>query len=196
MKYLKIFGLTALAAAAVTAIGSGAASATVLTCSTGVHCNAGTTIHAEAEGKTIFHPIFGDIECNSSTLEASTTNTGGAGIRVVANVGAASYTGCNATVSVINKGTLAIEGIGGNNGTLISTNLTLTTEFLGVHCLWATGETDIGTVTGSATTGGSATFDISGAFLKHGGRSGAFCGKTMPWTGSYKLSSPATLNVD
>jgi len=200
MRYFKVFGLVALAAAAVTAFaGSGTASATELTCSSGTMCSAATALHAESEGTVTFHPPIGDVNCTGSTFAGTTSNTGGPTETVSANLTTLTLTGCNATVHVFTAGTLEIHTRNmnaDNNGTVTSNNFTFTIEFAGFHCLYKTVNTDIGTLTGSATTSATATLDIEAIVPREGGRSGAFCGSTAPWTGSYKFTSPDYLNVD
>jgi hypothetical protein len=199
MKYLKMFGLAALAAALMAFIVAGSASATTLTGAGGTALGAGTVITSEAEGMTILHPPFGDIECEESKVGGKTTNAGSSTETVLGNLEALSFSKCNATVTVLQLGSLEIHtqnATANNNGTLTSSGTEVTVEFFGTHCIFKTSNTDIGTVTGSANTGGNATFDISATIPRTGGRSGPFCGSTAQWTGSYKITSPSTLNVD
>jgi len=212
MKYLKMLGLAAISAAALTALfGAGSASATTLTGTgcTGTpsnHCAVGTTITSQAEGMTILHPPFGEIKCEESTVSGKTTTTGGETETVKGNIESLTFTKCNATVTPITNGgtygTLEIhteKEAANNNGTLTSSGSEVTVEYFGTHCIFKTGgttPTDIGVVTGAATTKTEhATFDISATIPRTGGRSGAFCGSTAQWTGSYTVTSPKNLNV-
>lgn len=202
MKYIKMLGLAAVAAAALMAfVGASTASATTLT-GTGCvgelegHCAIGTEIKAENEGKVILDPPFGAIECSVSNVAGKTTTTGGASETVVGEIETLTFSSCNATVTVLKKGTLEIHSLGSSNGTLTSSGAEVTVQFLGTHCVFSTNNTDLGTVTGSTTTGGNATLDIKATIPRTGGTSGAFCGSTAAWTGAYKVTSPATLNVD
>jgi len=90
-------------------------------------------------------------------------------------------------VTVITKGSLEIHtretGVT-ESGTLTSSGSEVTVEFLGFHCIFKTSSTDIGTLTAN---GGNATFDIAATIPRTGGRSGAFCGSTAQWTGSYSV---------
>ena len=198
---MKIFKLAAMAAAAVVAfaaLGAGSASATELDNATGMIAT-GSTIAASAESTTTLHPPIGDIECSASGVEGTTSNTGGASETVSGNISSLTFTGCNATVTVLAKGSLEIhtrETGANSNGTLTSSGTEVTVEFGGFHCIFKTSSTDIGTLTGSANTGGNATLDIEATSPRTGGRSGAFCGSTAKWTGSYKVNTPSTLNVD
>jgi hypothetical protein len=196
MKYLKLMGLAAIAAAALMAF-AGTASATLLTNSSGATLGTGTTIAAENEGTVTLDPPFGAIECNESKVEGKTTNAGGTGVSVNGSISTLTFKSCNATVTVISNGTLSITGTGSNNGTLSSTGTEVTVEFFGTHCIFKTNNTGLGTVTGSTTTGGkTATLDISATIPRTGGRSGAFCGSTAAWTGAYKVTNPDFLNID
>ena len=82
-------------------------------------------------------------------------------------------------------------------GTLTASGTQATVELFGLHCIFGTENTDLGIVTGSATTGGNVTLDISARIRRIGGRSGAFCGgEFIEMTGSYKVTSPSTMNVE
>jgi hypothetical protein len=197
MKYLKLMGLAAVAAAALMAF-AGTASATLLTgtgCA-GTGCVTGTTIAAENEGTVTLDPPFGAIECKESKVSGKTTNAGGTGVAVNGNIETLTFASCNATVTVLTKGTLSITGTGSSNGTLTSSGAEVTVEFIGTHCIFKTSSTSLGTVTGSETTKATATLDISATIPRTGGRSGAFCGTTAAWTGAYKVTNPDTLNID
>jgi len=213
MKYLKMLGLAAIAAGALMAfVGAGTASATELTCTepagTKVMCPIGTMIHAESEGHAVLDPPIGKIEC-PSTVTADTTTTGGASETVEAKITSLSFGPCTngATVTVLEPagthptGTLIIHtqnegGAANNNGTLTSTGTEVTVEAFGFHCIFKTNATDIGTLTGSTTTGITPTLDISAEIPRTGGRSGAFCGSKASWTGSYKVTEPDWSDVD
>ncbi|HEX5526966.1 MAG TPA: hypothetical protein VFX44_07175 [Solirubrobacterales bacterium] len=215
MKYLKFLGLAAIFAAALTAF-AGTASATTLTGSGGT-LPAGTEIKSVAEGKTILHPPIGDIECEESTVSGKTSNEGSATETVQGSIESLTFSKCNATVTVLVKGSLEIhtsyetvidevEGrkvdtritktVADSNGWLTGNGNEVTVEFLGFHCIFKTNGTPLGKVTGSANTGGNATLDIEATIPRTGGRSGVFCGSEAQWTGSYKVTSPSVLNID
>ena len=196
MKYLKVLGLAAVVAGALMAF-AGTASATELTSPAGTMVTSGTNIAASSEGHATLDSIIGNIECNS-TVEGPTSNTGSGTETVSGSISALTFTGCtnSAVVTVLQKGSLEIHATSSSNGTLTSTNTEVTVEQSGFHCIFKTNATDIGTLTGSATTGGNATLDISASIPRSGGRSGVFCGSSAPWTGSYKVTSPTSLNVD
>jgi hypothetical protein len=202
MKYLKMFGLMMLAAAAlISIIGAGSASATELTCSPGVMCPAETVLHGSSEGHVVLDPPFGSIECQG-TLEGKTSNTGGPAETVSGMRTSFTINNCtNATVTILKVGTTEVHtdandptGASGN-GTVTSTGTEGTVEFIGTHCIFATNHTDLGTLTGSSTTKSTATFDISGTIPRVGGRSGAFCGSEARITGSGKVDTPDFLDI-
>ena len=210
MKYVKVLCLAAVSAAAMMAwVGAGAASATTLDCN-GAACALNTVIHAENETTVTLHPPIGDIECKKSTVEGKVENLGSSTTTASGRIYALTFGECNAVVTPLPiKDTIEgkeVKTFGGleihtrtekadNNGTLTSSGSEVTVEFAGFHCIFKTSSTDIGTVTGSAVTGGNATLDISAKIPRTGGRSGAFCGTEAEWTGSYKADKPASLNV-
>ncbi|HEX5526911.1 MAG TPA: hypothetical protein VFX44_06900 [Solirubrobacterales bacterium] len=207
MKYLKILGLAAIAAGALMAfVGAGTASATQLTCKNASGtievCPKGTPIHLASEGHAIFdNEALGNIECNS-TIEGSLTEPGTSTTTASAPIkaGGLTFTNCTSAIfQVLRAGTLEIHTQGSsanNNGTLTWTGAEWTVEKFGFHCIFSTSNTDLGTVTGSSTTGATATLDISARIPRTGGRSGIFCGESSPWTGSYKIDNPDWLDVD
>ena len=198
MKYLKVMGFVAVVAAALMAF-AGIASATELTSPKGTKYSGGIT--AAAEGTTTLHPPIGDIECSGSGVEGTITNAGGSTSTVSGPITKEklTFTGCNATVKVLAEGSLEIHtktASADGNGLLTGSGNEVTVEFAGFHCIFKTSGTTLGTVTGSSNTGGNATLDIEATIPRTGGRSGAFCGSTAQWTGSYKVSSPSFLDVD
>jgi hypothetical protein len=198
MSRLKSLVLAAGSVAAFVALTATTASATELYNESGM-VTAGSNIAAEAEGTTTLDPPFGTIECKKSSVSGKTTNTGGSSETVSTSIESLSFTECNATVTVLAKGTLEIhtaETTANGNGTLTSNGTEVTVEFIGTHCIFKTSNTDIGTLTGSGTTEANATLDIAATIPRTGGRSGAFCGSTAAWTGSYKVTNPSNLGVD
>ena len=189
MKYIKMLGLAAVAAAALMAfMGVGTASATTLTDGSGNHP---TAISAENGEDVILHPPIGSIECSHSTVSGS-ASTGGTGETVSGAISTLTFSSCNATVTVLKNGSLEIHGQAGNKGVLTSNGAEVTVEFFGFHCIFSTSNTTIGTVTG----GTPAKLAIDADIPRTGGRSGAFCGSEAEWTGSYEVTSPSTVNID
>ena len=198
MNKLKPFALAAVAFAAFASFAAATASATELNSISGTY-GTGTTIAASAEGTTVLHPPIGDIECEESKVEGKTTNAGGSSETVKGNIETLTFSKCNATVTVLKKGTLEVHTRTSEedlNGTLTSSGAEVTVVFVGFHCIFSTNSTDLGTVTGSGNTGGNATLDIEATIPRTGGSSGIFCGSEAEWTGSYKVSSPSHLDVD
>ena len=213
MKYLKMLGLAAIAAGALMAFaGAGTASATELTCTEPagviVMCPNPTTVHAVSEGHAVLDTIFGNIECESTVN--GTANTGGpSSTETVVGSGEVTFFNCTtAVVKVLKNGTLEIHtdpndsASDTTNGTVTSTGSEVTVETFGFHCIFTTNNTDIGTLTGSSTVAAArgvatetATFDISATIPRTGGRSGAFCGASAPWTGAYKVTTPDWLDI-
>jgi len=197
MKYLKMLGLAAVAACALMAfVGAGSASATTLTCSGLTTCPTGTVLHAVSEGHATLHPIIGDIQCNS-TVQGKITSTGSSTTTTVGGIETLTFTGCTngATVHTLKAGNLELHVTGTDVGTVTSTGAEVTVEAFGFHCIFSTNATDIGTFTGSNKTGKAATLDIVATIPRTGGRSGAFCGSTAQWTGSYEITKPNPLNI-
>jgi hypothetical protein len=210
MKYLKMLGLAAVAAMALTAfLGASSASATTLTCTnppgTKVVCPKGTVIIASVE-KTESATLTGGltITCSEGEVNGSTSNEGSSTETVKGTTSAVTFvlsscTNCT-TVSVTN-GSLEIhtdeEGVTNGNGTLTGSGFTAHLVCFGVTCNYSTGNNrDLGTVKGSSTTGGTATFKI-GAELALDSGSSFLCGSgNATWEGSYVVTSPDWLDID
>ncbi|HKF83819.1 MAG TPA: hypothetical protein VKB23_12775 [Solirubrobacterales bacterium] len=199
MKYVKMLGLLALAATALFAFAA-SASATTLTSPKGTVYT--STISASTEGHAVLHDTSGlgiTIECNGGV---SGTVTGhGTSKTVTGPISSLTWTNCtnNWAVSTLKTGTLEAHNIAGTeNGTLTSTGAEVTTKqsTTGLHCIYSTNATDIGTLTSSTATGGNATLDIAATITRTGGSSGFFCGSAGTWTGSYKVTTPTTGYVD
>jgi hypothetical protein len=185
MKYLKMLGLAAIAAAALTAVvGVGSASAVTL-CennqATGCtsHVNSGQTITFTAEDSIKLAGPFGIVldTCTESTVKGFTTNTGADNTTTAVNgdieeltdeggvhtVPGLTFGKCTRKTTVGIGGTLSITASGtAGNGSVTSNGATVTIHefpepFPGT-CAYVTTNTPIGTLTASAT---AATFDIS-----------------------------------
>jgi hypothetical protein len=204
MKHLSMFGFAVLAAALTIGVITGSATATVVEEVPGTPLGVNTNVTAESEGTTELHTSFGSINCNQSHVAGKIIHAGGVvegttvGVKVtVENL---NWIGCNAQVKPLTVGgdfgTLEILSLkNGKDGTLYGTNQEVTVEYLGFHCIFKTNQTKLGTVTGKGTTGSNATLDIEATIPRTGGRSGAFCGTTGQWTGSYIVTAPNPLYV-
>ncbi len=199
MKYVKILGLLAVAAAAMMAF-AGTASATSVTSPSGTVYT--STIKASSENGHVklVGPLNINIQCASSV--EGTVGTHGSGVTAAGNISALTFTNCtngySATVINNNFGSLEIHATGSGNGTLTSKNTEVTvTTPLGFNCIYKTAAagTDIGTLTGSSTTGATATLDINAASIPRTGHS-AFCGGSGEWNGNYVVTTPDFLDVD
>jgi hypothetical protein len=163
MKYLKVFALAAVAAAALMAfVGAGTASATVVckTVPTAGVCpegwdypagtvgkaslKAGTTAALKATGGEIL------ITCTESTVGGQSVNTGSATETVKSALTSLTWSNCSNTVETISPGTGELHWIAGtNNGTLTTINTKVTVNIFGVSCSYGTGAgADVGTTVG------------------------------------------------
>jgi hypothetical protein len=189
MKYAKILGLLAVAAAALMAFAA-SASATTVTSPTGTIAT--PTIHAVNEGGHVklANPVA-NIEC-SSTVEGKvethgTTETAEGAITTL------DFTGCtnNWVVTTISPGTLIAHWTSGYNGILTSNGAKVKTVRLGLTCVYETKNTEIGTITG----GNPATLDITAKIPINEAESSKLCGTgTAAWSGSYVTTSALYLD--
>jgi hypothetical protein len=128
--------------------------------------------------------------CTASTVEGSTSTT--TGTTVSGPVSALTFTSCaTEPVTVDTKGSLSVENIAGTtNGTVrsIGAKVTVPSPFGLLTCVTAASPgTDVGTVTGVASTASHATVDINAALN---------CGSiTAKVTGTYTITSPTGAGV-
>ncbi|HMI81347.1 MAG TPA: hypothetical protein VK480_06120 [Solirubrobacterales bacterium] len=194
MKYSKTLVLVALSMAALLASTS-IASATTLTQAPSYE----GAIHAESEGTVVIHGP--DTAICKSTIEGTVNPTGGEGT-VGGEVKKLTFEECGSNDVIVQlPGELAIhtQGASSNgNGTVTSTVAVIEIKFtqVGLTCIYSTTNTDIGTLTGSRNTGGTAKIDVEAALPRTGGSGGIFCGSTAQWTASYKITTPDYLDVD
>ncbi len=214
MKYVKML-LAAVAAGALMAfVGASSASATVL-CTTkptaeGV-CPAGGgytgEIHAVAEEKPKLTTTFKTIECEKSTIKERSEKEGDATHTVGGLVEVLNFTGkCNCTFVAIRQGEWELHAIAGSgNGTVTSSGVEITTQcstiFGAVHCIYYTEHDDLGTLTSSGTTGGTATIDTTVETKRlfteeeENEINTALCEEEAIWHVKYKVTTPDTLYV-
>src|SRR5918994_4037099 len=117
MKYIKMLGLLAVAAAALMAF-AGTASATVLEGSGG-NLPSGTKIDSTGTN-AVLQAGFSTITCEHSEVDGKTSNAGGAGESVEGSITNLSFTLCDATVKVKKAGKLIVHWTSGQNGTVTS----------------------------------------------------------------------------
>ena len=213
MKYAKMLGLAAVAAAALMAfVGASSASATVL-CKTnpvaektGTVCpsswayGANTTIHAvlKAGTKAKLVTSFKTIECSKSTVHGDTTNEGSATETVDGPITILTFEECNCEVVEVKKpGSLEIHWIeNSHNGTLTSSGAEVTTicssVFGKVHCVYTTNETHLGVLDGGAP----AIMTIKNAKIPvDAANSDKLCPEKSEWTAEYEVTEPNPLYV-
>jgi hypothetical protein len=193
MKHLKIFGLAAVAAAALMAfVGAGTASATTLEVG-GVAKNSSVEINASLAAGTsaLLKDSAGTTTdtCTESTVKGKTEGTF-TGEKVGGKVGTLTFGKCSHTTTVIKPGGIHIVWIvGTTNGTVYSTEaeVTVLSTAFGASAICKTGSgTHLGTLTGV----------FSGSPILHL-NSKISCGilGTATWTGTYTVTSPSGLGV-
>lgn len=202
MKYVKILGLLAVAAAALMAF-AGTASATTVTSPTGTTYGTGSKfpIHASSEGHAVLHNPIAKIECPSTVNGHLSTNgvthAGGTTTAATGPITSLSFEPCtnswHVTVNVPGSLEVVSDGIAGTyDGPVYSEGATVTSTRLGIECRYSTGETTkIGTLVG----GTPAKMVIEASIPFHGGS--GLCGSgATAWTGTYKVTTPGSLFVD
>jgi hypothetical protein len=195
MKYVKMLGLLAVAAAALMAFAATAPATTLTGPETGKIWT--STITAESEGATELHGSFVTVKCNKSHVEGAVENHGNA-VTAGGNISTLSFSECNFPVKVLKAGSLEIHPVVHANpgvettGTVTSSGAEVTIETSIANCLFTTKATDVGTFTGTNDTGKTATLDINSAGIPRTGHS-IFCGSAGTWTGSYEVKTPDSL---
>ena len=197
MKYVKILGLLAVAAAALMAF-AGSASATSLTSPTGTLYTG--AIASTAEGHAVLDNPIAKIECASS-VSGEKIESHGAGVTAKGQIKTLTFGNpvgeCtnNWHVTVVTAGELEIHWKAAGEGTLTSSKATVESTRFGITCRYATSGTSIGTLTDSHKTGATATLDISASIPFHSGS--GLCGSgATAWTGSYIVNTPDKLYID
>jgi len=197
MKIIKMLGLAAVAAAALMAfVGAGVASAshdTVL-CKKNVHpCRGadvygqGTQIHAElATGHATLKAGFANITCESSTVAGDTqsTTTPKGAIDVL------KFEKCNATVNVLNNGSLQIHHTSGNKGNLVVEGTEVEVAIGSTSCVYGGKIT-----TGLTVTGGSPASMVANEASIPKLAGGFLCASPAKWTAHYKITQPNPLHI-
>ncbi|HEX5988908.1 MAG TPA: hypothetical protein VFY75_01675 [Solirubrobacterales bacterium] len=198
MKYVKILGLLAVAAALMAFAGT--ASATTVTSPVGTSYGTEKTLHATA-GLTELHGEAFSVNCKTSTVAGKIEVNGakdGSGNTLPASgpISTLDFSECSFPVTVTANGSLSATGTSGGNGTLKSTGAKVTIHGpFGINCLYETNNTDVGSLTGSTTTKGTAKLDIDSSLIPRTGDS-IFCGSFGEWTGSYTVTTPDEADID
>ncbi|MGN6276953.1 MAG: hypothetical protein ACTHNP_13635 [Solirubrobacterales bacterium] len=197
MKYLKMFGLAAVAAAALMALaGAGTASATVLCHSTSTPCaekwGLGTTLEftvrpgtsgvwTETGGATVATCPEGEIKGNVARVGSETST-------VELSVERFVWKSCIHTETLEN-GILEIHGIAGtDNGTVTASGFKFTTVVNGIDCVYGfPTATTLGTLTPNAE--GHAVLDINTTMVKREGS--IICPPSLRWTEEFTQTQPS-----
>ena len=197
MKYLKMVGLAAVAAAALMAfIGVGSASAAVL-CKTATNpCTSKWTVGTKLEfslksgTSAIWKGTFGETlkTCTNAKLSGEITNAGSGTEPVKLKVTEDSWTSCSVATVTLKLGEIEIKNITATtNGTVILKGAQFTTNdpFFG-DCVYGTAAegTDLGTLTSSST--GDSVIDVNALLLPSGGA----CCPDVVWQESFTITSP------
>ncbi|HKF82035.1 MAG TPA: hypothetical protein VKB23_03625 [Solirubrobacterales bacterium] len=161
-----------------------------------------STISGSSEGHMIFHDTSGlglTSECNSAF--SMNLESHGAGVTASGKISSLTFSNCtNSThVTVLKGGFVTYHSIAGTkNSTETSTGKEVTelNTSTGIHCIWTTNNTHWGTLIPNEVTGSNATLQINATMQRTGGTSGFFCGSSRTWTGSYKITTPASLSFD
>jgi hypothetical protein len=196
MKYAKQLGLAALSIG-VLLIFAGVASATVVTSNGALFTG---TLAGASEGHVSLHGENGiTIECSLS-LEG-VIEKHGAAVTGEGKYSEVAFPNCtnNYVVHTKEKGMIIGHAIGGGNATVTSAGtkaeVTAPTIFGTIICVYHTGSgVDIGTFTGSKTTGAKGTIDFKATIPRTEGSS--LCGASGIITGTAVINSPTNLNVD
>ena len=184
MKYVKMLGLLAVAAAALMAF-AGTASATLT--GNGATMAKGDSIEATA-GTTYLTGTWSDVNCTHSAVKGEVTKNETKSAE--GKVNSLSFSGCNYAVTVKKTGELVLEGT-----TLISKGAEIRVHTSVGECIFTTGTgVTSGTVEDSNNTGSTAKLNINNSKIPASG--GFFCGATGEWEGSYTVSNPDSLVID
>jgi hypothetical protein len=187
MKYVKMLGLLAVAAAALMAF-AGTASASTLTSPSGTNMAVGATLEATSIN-TELHGPFSSVSCAHSEVKGEIKQNGtqnGSKTDAGGNITTLDFDECSSNVTDASSlGTLEINKKGEvfSSGTVIAIHTSVG------ECVFSTNNTKIGTLTG----GTGATLDIAGNIPRTGGS--FFCGSSGEWTGNYSVTSPSYLAV-
>lgn len=197
MKYLKILGLAAIAAMAMSAVAVSSASATTLE-EGGVAKDNAITLTASLDPgvSAVLSLTNGDLAntCTTSHVHG-TTETPFTRTRLTGKITTLSFSTCTRPVTVHKPGALAVEHIPGTtNGTVFSegAEVTVGTPIGTLTCTTAAAGTHIGTLTGATTVGNPsahATMDINGTI------NCGFLAPSTSWKGSYIITTPTDLGV-
>jgi hypothetical protein len=203
MKYVKMLGLAAVAAAALMAfVGASTASAAVLCSTTTTSCDsvvpAGTKIGFESEESTSLKET-GATEpldtCKKSKVTGELTSAGGASSNPTGPITTLDWEECTWTTTTIALGKLEVTGplTGTSSGTVKSDaeiKVTISIPFFGSCVYGVTAGTSLGTL----VEGKPATFAANAVASKLSGSS-ITCPSTANWSGGYLMNEPTNTTI-
>jgi len=198
MKYLKMLGLVAVAAAALMAfVGASTASATVICSTTTTPCNSLWPNNSTVDFSLVNSALLKEPGPEGSTINTCTESTVKGtltqGTSTTVTKGAVAkenltWGKCNFPTTTTVGGTLTISNItGSSNGTVKGDGfrVTMNTFFFGT-CIYGTGE---GGHLGVITEGNPGIFHAEAVVLKQEG-SGGLCPEKAEWNATYQVTEP------
>ena len=203
MKYIKMLGLAAVAAMALTALfASGTASATELCEETVTPCPEAKRVKTldlsvVAGTPALLVNTSGEEldKCTGGTVKGKVTVNGSSTTTTTGPVEELTWANCTWPTSTLKKGSLEIHAIAGtDNGTVTADGefqVTINTVFFGSCIYGVTSGVDLGELTGSATT---PIFHANAVAEKFSGSAFA-CPETSKWTATYHVTGTAPLYV-
>jgi hypothetical protein len=208
MKYVRTLGLIGLASVALLAL-AGTASATAITSNGSTYTGkfvAESTTQIQIHRNQLFEGAF-NVNCAKSRLEGQ-VESHGVGITATIRLTNVLFMEC-VTVAYVTETVLLkpgnfevhtasgdTEGTTGNGTVTYAKNpfeLTIKWQTMvgnGEHCIFKVSNSDIGSIRGSKSLGGTAAFELRAALTTSLG-----CGLTAELTGNYTISTPDNLNV-
>ena len=208
MKHLKMLGLAAAAAMALTAFIAASASASVLCSAAESTCSAvnrwpiGTTLDfslkagtsaklVTTDGKTTLDTCTGAGTTVSGKLESDTSSATPTNAKGNVPVSGLTWATCTFTTDTLKTGGLEVVQGASGNGTVKVTGefqVTINTILFG-SCVYGVG---VGTSLGELKEGKPATFVANATVFRI---STIACPETAKWTGEYTLTSPANTTL-
>ncbi|HET7455550.1 MAG TPA: hypothetical protein VFJ76_08520 [Solirubrobacterales bacterium] len=197
MKYLKILGLAAIAAAALTAfLGAGSASATVLCTENVSPCPVGKTVveltwsttgsqELETTGGTVLDT------CTSAHIAGSISSQG-SGKPAKGPISSLTWSGCTRTTDTLALGELEATQIGTEDkATVVGKGSSVTVNgIFGTSCVYGTGT---GTTLGTMVGGKPATLNINALVPRT--VANALCPAETRWTASWDLTNHTIVHI-
>lgn len=191
MRYIKMLGLVAVAAAAMLAFAA-AASATTIMSSGSPYTG---KIAAEILGGGVQLHGVETFTCQTSVGEG-TVEEHGSSITAKGKVSGWDLTDCNSNVdlAVFKTGELEVHATSKGNATVTSSGVEIqvTNTSMGLTCIFTTTNTHIGTLKGNESN--NARLELESAEVPRTGGS-IFCGSSGEITGEYEITTPSSLYV-